>query len=56
MGARHIRVAAGRTPVAVQEVVHSLAVGPEVVRSQVAVRRVVLAVGRSRAAAGSRGD
>ena len=57
VGARHIQVAADRTPVGVHEVVHSLAVALEVVRSQVAVPWAVPAVGRSRAvaAAGSRG-
>jgi hypothetical protein len=63
--ARRIRVEAGRTPVAVPEVVRSRVAVPEVVRSRVAVpevvrgpvvaRAAVLEAGRSRAV-GSRRD
>jgi hypothetical protein len=47
--ARHIRVEAGRTPVAVPEVVGSRVAVPEVVRSPVVARAAVLEAGRSRA-------
>ena len=59
MEARHIRVEAGRTPVAVLEVVRSPVVARvavlEVVRSPVVARAAVLEAGRSRAV-GSRRD
>ena len=55
MEARHIRVEAGRTPVAVLEVVGSRVAVPEVVRSPVVARAAVLEAGRSRAV-GSRRD
>ena len=55
MEARHIRVEAGRTPVAVPEVVRSRVAVPEVVGSPVVARAAVLEAGRSRAV-GSRRD
>ena len=55
MEARRIRVEAGRTPVAVPEVVRSRVAVPEVVGSPVVARAAVLEAGRSRAV-GSRRD